>query len=80
MAPVAKRRKIDVIRRQKPVEELTFSIDDRQEYLTGFSKRKTARKEQAREQAIREAKEERIRDRKEVYLATSCAMESANMV
>jgi ribosomal RNA-processing protein 17 len=67
MAPVAKRRKIDVIRRQKPVEELTFSIDDRQEYLTGFSKRKTARKEQAREQAIREAKEERIRDRKEVH-------------
>ncbi|KAL9528385.1 hypothetical protein SMMN14_07781 [Sphaerulina musiva] len=66
MGPPAKRRKIDVIRRQKPVEELTFSIDARQEYLTGFSKRKAARREQAREQAIKEAKEEKIRERKEL--------------
>ncbi|KAI5358354.1 Putative nucleolar protein [Septoria linicola] len=66
MAPPSKRRKVDALRRQKPVEELTFSIDARQEYLTGFSKRKQARKEQAREQAIKEAKEEKIRDRKEL--------------
>lgn len=70
MGPPAKRRKIDVIRRQKPVEELTFSIDARQEYLTGFSKRKAARREQAREQAIKEAKEEKIRERKEVREAS----------
>lgn len=70
MGPPAKRRKIDVIRRQKPVEELTFSIDARQEYLTGFSKRKAARREQAREQAIKEAKEEKIRERKEVIEAS----------
>lgn len=70
MGPPAKRRKIDVIRRQKPVEELTFSIDARQEYLTGFSKRKAARREQAREQAIKEAKEEKIRERKEVMEAS----------
>lgn len=69
MAPPTKRRKIDALRRQKPVEELTFSVDARQEYLTGFSKRKQARKEHAREQAIKEAKEEKIRDRKEVSLS-----------
>lgn len=74
MAPPSKRRKIDALRRQKPVEQLTFSIDARQEYLTGFSKRKQARKEQAREQAIKEAKEEKIRDRKEVSVKWNVAV------
>ncbi|CAK1367722.1 unnamed protein product [Cercospora beticola] len=76
MAPPAKRRKLDPLRRQKPVEELTFSIDARQEYLTGFSKRKQARKEQAREHAIQMAKEEKVRERKELREQRKADLES----
>ncbi|EGP86198.1 uncharacterized protein MYCGRDRAFT_18396, partial [Zymoseptoria tritici IPO323] len=43
--------------------ELTFDPSARQEYLSGFSKRKTARKEHAREQAIKRDKEEKVKER-----------------
>ncbi|GIZ49215.1 hypothetical protein CKM354_001225000 [Cercospora kikuchii] len=76
MAPPAKRRKLDPLRRQKPVEELTFSVDARQEYLTGFSKRKQARKDQAREHAIQMAKEEKVRERKELREQRKADLES----
>ncbi|KAF2209881.1 hypothetical protein CERZMDRAFT_99939 [Cercospora zeae-maydis SCOH1-5] len=76
MAPPAKRRKLDPLRHQKPVEELTFSIDARQEYLTGFSKRKQARKEQAKEHAIRMAKEEKVKERKELREQRKADLES----
>ncbi|KAM3414500.1 hypothetical protein BST61_g9660 [Cercospora zeina] len=76
MAPPAKRRKLDPLRRQKPIEELTFSVDARQEYLTGFSKRKQARKEQAKEHAIKMAKEEKVRERKELREQRKADLES----
>ncbi|KAK5113914.1 hypothetical protein LTR85_010447 [Meristemomyces frigidus] len=62
MAPVFKRRKLD----SKQVEEITFDPSARQEYLTGFHKRKVARKETAREQAIKREKEERVTQRQQI--------------
>lgn len=61
MAPPPKRRRIAPLK-QIP-QELTFDPSARQEYLSGFSKRKTARKEAAREQAIKRDKEERVKER-----------------
>lgn len=61
MAPPPKRRRIAPLKSQP--QELTFDPSARQEYLSGFSKRKTARKEAAREQAIKRDKEERVRER-----------------
>lgn len=60
MAPVAKRRKTD------QVEEITFDPEARQEYLTGFHKRKQQRIENARDAAAKREKEERVRERKQV--------------
>ncbi|SMQ52331.1 unnamed protein product [Zymoseptoria tritici ST99CH_1A5] len=61
MAPPFKRRKIAPLSSQPA--ELTFDPSARQEYLSGFSKRKTARKEHAREQAIKRDKEEKVKER-----------------
>lgn len=47
-------------------EELTFDFAQRQEYLTGFHKRKQARIKHAQELAAKKEREEKIRDRKEV--------------
>ena len=60
MAPIAKRRKLD------QVEEITFDPDARQEYLTGFHKRKLQRIENAREAAVKREKEEKVKERREV--------------
>ena len=60
MAPVAKRRKVE------QVEEITFNPEARQEYLTGFHKRKLQRIENARDAAAKREKEERVKARKEV--------------
>ena len=62
MAPFTKKRKLV----DRPVEELKFDNSARDEYLTGFSKRKTARKEAAKEAAIKRDKEEKVRERKQV--------------
>lgn len=48
------------------VEDLTFDPSARQEYLTGFHKRKQARIQTAREAAIKREKEERVKERKAV--------------
>lgn len=64
MAPPFKRRKIAPLSSQPA--ELTFDPSARQEYLSGFSKRKTARKEHAREQAIKRDKEEKVKERAQV--------------
>lgn len=48
------------------IAEISFDKDARAEYLTGFRKRKQARIKHAQEQAEQEAREERIRLRKEV--------------
>ncbi|KXS95044.1 hypothetical protein AC578_127 [Pseudocercospora eumusae] len=62
MAPIGKKRKRDD--RYGPIEELTFDPEARQEYLTGFSKRKQARKDHAKEVAIKREKEEKIKERR----------------
>jgi ribosomal RNA-processing protein 17 len=48
--------------------ELTFDAGARQDYLTGFSKRKKARAQAARESAEAKEKEERVRERRAVSL------------
>ena len=60
MAPIAKRRKLD------KVEEITFDPAARQEYLTGFHKRKQQRIQHAREIAEKREKEEKVRERRQV--------------
>ncbi|TKA74395.1 hypothetical protein B0A55_04520 [Friedmanniomyces simplex] len=66
MGPLTKKRRLDS---QQP-NELTFDPTARQEYLTGFHKRKVARKENARETAIKREKEERVVQRKQVIFNT----------
>ena len=61
MAPATKRRKLN-----QP-EEITFDPEARQEYLTGFHKRKQARIKHAKEVAAKQEKEDRVRERRQVY-------------
>ena len=60
MAPAVKRRRVD------QVGEITFDPDARQEYLTGFHKRKQQRKQNARDAAVKREKEDRTRERRQV--------------
>ena len=60
MAPAAKRRKL------AQVDEITFNPEARQEYLTGFHKRRVQRIENAREAALKREKEERVKERRQV--------------
>lgn len=53
-------------KRKYGVEEVSFDFDARQEYLTGFHKRKQQRIKLAQEEAAKKAREERLRTRKEV--------------
>ena len=64
MSRVAKRRKLDRGR----VEEITFDPEARQEYLTGFHKRKQQRIQNARDAAVKREKEERVQERRQVRL------------
>lgn len=61
VAPVRKRRK-----GEPAIEEITFDFDDREDYLTGFHKRKLQRIKHAREEASKKEREERIAARKAV--------------
>ncbi|KAL9096193.1 MAG: hypothetical protein Q9165_001716 [Trypethelium subeluteriae] len=60
MAPAFKKRKV------VPVEEISFDEAAREEYLTGFHKRKQQRIKQAQEQATRREQDERNKERKEM--------------
>ena len=62
MSRSVKRRKVT----KHLVEEVTFDTAAREEYLTGFHKRKVARAKHAQELAEKRAKEEKARDRREV--------------
>jgi hypothetical protein len=64
IAPLKKRK------RDAAVEEINFDFDKREEYLTGFHKRKVQRAKQAQEEAAKKAREERIATRKQVSLET----------
>lgn len=55
-------------RKASAVEEITFDNTARQEYLTGFHKRKVQRQKHAQEEAVKRAREERIVFRKQVGL------------
>jgi ribosomal RNA-processing protein 17 len=59
----SKRRKTD-----HKIEEITFDNDSRADYLTGFHKRKVARAKQAKVEAEKKEKEERIQIRKQVSM------------
>ncbi|KEF51920.1 uncharacterized protein A1O9_11909 [Exophiala aquamarina CBS 119918] len=62
MPPPTKRRRTE----PTAVEEITFDLSARQEYLTGFHKRKLQRAKQAQEAAAKRAKAERIEHRKQI--------------
>ena len=61
MASATKRRKLN-----NQIEEITFDPAARQEYLTGFHKRKQQRIENAKEAALKKEKEERVKERRQV--------------
>ena len=48
------------------IEEITFDANAREDFLTGFHKRKLQRAKQAREEAAKKEKAERIEERKNV--------------
>ena len=51
-------------KRVKQPEEVTFDFEARQEYLTGFHKRKLQRAKHAKEAAARKEREEKAKTRK----------------
>lgn len=62
MPPPTKRRRTE----PTVVEEITFDLAARQDYLTGFHKRKVQRAKHAQEVAERRARVERLEERKKV--------------
>jgi hypothetical protein len=67
MAPPSKKRKITVT----APEKIEFDPSAREEYLTGFHKRKVARQKFAQDEAAKKEKEEKLRFRREVCSPTS---------
>jgi ribosomal RNA-processing protein 17 len=65
MGPAAKRRKLHAS--STAPAEVVFDAESRADYLTGFHKRKVARTKDAQEIAKKKEREERIKDRAEVY-------------
>ncbi|KAK4062558.1 uncharacterized protein Triagg1_9928 [Trichoderma aggressivum f. europaeum] len=53
-------------KRKYGVEEVSFDFDAREEYLTGFHKRKQQRIKLAQEEAAKRAREERLQTRKQI--------------
>lgn len=62
----AKKLKLSRPPKHEPVQDLSFDPAARQDYLTGFHKRKVERKEKAQSTAQAKEKEERVRERREV--------------
>lgn len=62
MAPPTKKRKKSAV----AVEEITFDPNAREDYLTGFHKRKVQRIKHAQEEAAKKERQERIVERKRV--------------
>lgn len=60
MIPPTKKRK------KSAVEEITFDSSAREEYLTGFHKRKVQRVKHAQEEAAKKERQERVIGRKKV--------------
>lgn len=66
LPPPSKKRKAT-----HTVEEISFDNSAREEYLTGFHKRKVQRQKHAQEEAAKRAREEKIEFRKQVSLGSS---------
>jgi ribosomal RNA-processing protein 17 len=64
MPPPSKRRKTN----SSAVEEIIFDTSARQEYLSGFHKRKLQRTKYAQELAEKKAREEKIARRRKVRI------------
>ncbi len=64
MPPPSKRRKTE----STAIQEITFDISARQDYLTGFHKRKLQRAKHAQEIAEKKARAERIEERRKACL------------
>lgn len=62
MAPPRKRTKLST---EQP-SEILFDTTARQDYLTGFHKRKVARIEHAKELAVKRDREEKVKERRQV--------------
>jgi hypothetical protein len=60
--PVPKKRKLTTT----ATEKIDFDFSAREEYLTGFHKRKVARAKHAQEENAKREKEEKLRFRREV--------------
>ena len=60
--PPSKKRKIKTVHEEK----IDFDPAAREEYLTGFHKRKLARRKHAEDEAAKKEKEEKLRFRREV--------------
>ena len=70
---VAKRKPVSMVapprkrRKSTPaIEEITFDLNAREDYLTGFHKRKLQRVKHAREEAAKRARREKVTARKTV--------------
>jgi ribosomal RNA-processing protein 17 len=61
LPPPSKKRKMT-----SAVEEVNFDFEARQEYLTGFHKRKQQRIKNAQEEAAKRARQEKLEMRKQV--------------
>jgi ribosomal RNA-processing protein 17 len=61
LPPPSKKRKMTAA-----VEEVNFDFEARQEYLTGFHKRKQQRIKNAQEEAAKRARQEKLELRKQV--------------
>jgi len=64
--PPAKRRKPNNPRTTKPVEDISFDPSAREDYLTGFRKRKQQRIKHARGEAQKKERALKIESRKQV--------------
>ena len=70
VAPPKKKRKVD-----SKIEEITFNPKDRQDYLSGFHKRKVQRQKQAQAEAVKREREEKLAARKAVGATLTNARE-----
>ncbi|KAH6686677.1 nucleolar protein 12-domain-containing protein [Plectosphaerella plurivora] len=61
VAPPPKRKKTE-----PTIEEVNFNFDAREEYLTGFHKRKVQRQKWAQDQAAKREKDEKLQARKQI--------------
>ncbi|KAL3445704.1 nucleolar protein 12-domain-containing protein [Aspergillus insuetus] len=72
MGPHSKKRKLNA-----QVEEITFDPDARQQFLTGFRKRKQQRIKHAQEVAVQKAREAKREDRRKMREERSAEFERA---